>query len=325
MTLRTLATAAILSGLAFALPISGAFAADFPSKPVNLVVPWPAGGGSDILMRMIAEKASDRLGQPVVVVNKPGAGGSIGLSEVADGDASGHTIGMIATGFIAEQYGNPNAPTLDEFKVLAFVGTDPAIMAARKDTGLQTLDDLVVKAQEEPGKIRNANDQRGGTAYVAAALMESVLGIDLTLVPYAGSAPVVQAILSGETQTATPSVTDLIAQHEAGEVTILAVAGENRHFMAPDIPTFTEAGYPLVFGTIRALLAPAGIDPEAAATLEDAILMALADDEFKEAARKAGFTITPMGSKDATAFLENLDADMYPVLQETGLVKVRQK
>lgn len=325
MTLRSLATATILSGIAVALPLLGASAADFPSKPVSLVVPWPAGGGSDILMRMIAEKASGDLGEPVVVVNKPGAGGSIGLSEVADGDTSGHTIGMIATGFIAEQYGNPNAPTLDEFKVLAFVGTDPAIMAARKDTGFETLDDLVAKAKEEPGEIRNANDQRGGTAYVAAALMESVLGIDLTLVPYAGSAPVVQAILSGETQTATPSVTDLIAQHEAGKVTILAVADEERHFLAPDIPTFTEAGYPLVFGTIRALVAPAGIDPEAAATLENAILAALDDEEFKEAAKKAGFTISPMGSDDATAFLKKMDADMYPVLEETGLVRVRQK
>ena len=324
MKLRSLATA-ILSGIALSLPLSVSHAADFPSKPVNLVVPWPAGGGSDILMRMIAEKASGALGQPVVVVNKPGAGGSIGLREVADGDASGHVISMIATGFIAEQYGNPNAPTLDQFKVIAFVGTDPAIMAARADTGFKTLADLVAKAKEAPGKIRNANDQPGGTAYVAASLMESALGIDLTLVPYAGSAPVVQAILSGETQTATPSVTDLIAQHEAGEVTILAVAGAERHFMAPDIPTFTEAGYPLVTGTIRALVAPAGIDPEAAATLEKAILTALDDEGFKEVARKAGFTISPMGSEDATTFLKKMDADMYPILKETGLVKVRQK
>src|SRR5690625_3284823 len=126
--------AAALAGIALSMNLPAAFAADFPSKPVTLVVPWPAGGGSDILMRMIAQKASEALPQPVVVVNQPGGGGSIALGELANGDDSGHTIGMIATGFIAEQYGNPNAPTLDQFQVLAFVGTDPD----RKSTRLNS-------------------------------------------------------------------------------------------------------------------------------------------------------------------------------------------
>lgn len=324
MTFRRIATA-VLSGIALSLSLSVAGAADFPTKPVTLVVPWPAGGGSDILMRMIAQKASGELSHPVVVVNQPGAGGSLALREVAAGDTSGHTFAMIATGFIAEQYGNPNAPTLDQFKVLAFVGTDPAVLAARADTGFETLDDLIAAAKEAPGQLRNANDQPGGTSYVAASLMEQQLGIDLNLVPYAGSAPVVQAILSGETQTATPSVTDLIAQHKTGDVKILAVAGAERHFMGPDIPTFTEQGYPLVTGTIRALLAPAGVDSEAAAALEKALVAVLNDEAFQKTARDAGFTITPMGADDATTFLQELDASMYPVLLDAGLVKVRQK
>ncbi|MGV6876390.1 Bug family tripartite tricarboxylate transporter substrate binding protein [Pseudochelatococcus sp. B33] len=324
MRLRHFA-AIILSGIALSLTLSVAAASSFPTKPVTLVVPWPAGGGSDILMRMIAQKASGVLGQPVVVVNQPGAGGSLALREVAEGDKSGHTFSMIATGFIAEQYGNPNAPALDQFKILAFVGTDPAILAARADTGIKSLDALVAKAKEAPGKLRNANDQPGGTSYVAASLMEARLGIDLTLVPYAGSAPVVQAILAGETQTATPSVTDLAAQHKTGDVIILAVAGAERHFMATDVPTFTEQGYPLVTGTIRALVAPADVDPEAAAALEKTLLSVLNDDGFQKIAREAGFTITPMGSAHATAFLKGLDAEMYPVLHEAGLVKVRQK
>lgn len=319
------AALSILSGLAISLALTSAHAADFPSKPLTLVVPWPAGGGSDILMRMIAQKASDQLKQPVVVVNQPGAGGSLALREVASGDKSGHTFSMIATGFIADQYGNPNAPTLGQFKVLAFVGTDPAVLAARADTGFKTLKDLVAKAKAEPGKLRNANDQPGGTSYVAASLMEAKLGIDLNLVPYAGSAPVVQALLSGEVQTATPSVTDLIAQHKAGDVAILAVAGAERHFMAPDLPTFTEQGVPLVTGTIRALVAPADVDPQAAAALEKALVSALNDEGFKKIARDGGFTITPMGSADATTFVQQLDKDMYPVLLEAGLVKVRQK
>jgi tripartite-type tricarboxylate transporter receptor subunit TctC len=324
MNFRSFAATA-LSAVAFSLSLSVASAADFPRKPVTLVVPWPAGGGSDILMRLIAQKATDELGQPVVVVNQPGAGGSLALREVAEGDKSGHTFAMIATGFIAEQYGNPNAPTLDQFKILALVGTDPAILAARADTGIKTLEELVAKAKQAPGTLRNANDQPGGTSYVAASLMKAQLGIDFTLVPYAGSAPVVQAILAGEVQTATPSVTDLLAQHKSGDVTILAVAGSERHFMAPDIPTFTEQGYPLVTGTIRALVAPADVDPDAAAVLEKALMAALSDESFLKIAREAGFIINPMGTADATAFMENVDSEMYPVLLDAGLVKVRQK
>jgi tripartite-type tricarboxylate transporter receptor subunit TctC len=313
---------AMLAGLAL---VPGAMAADFPSKPITFVVPWPAGGGSDILMRMIAQKTSEKLSQPVVVVNQPGAGGSLALREVADGDTSGHTISFIATGFIAEQYGNPNAPTLDQFKVLSFVGTDPAILAVRPDLGVNTLDEFIEKAKAEPGTIQNANDQPGGTAYVGAAFMETKLGIDLNLVPYAGSAPVIQAILAGEVQSATPSVTDLSAQHASGDVKILAVAGAERHFKAPDVATFTELGYPLVYGTVRAIVAPAGVDPEAAAILEKALLEAMSDPEFTSAAIEGGFTIAPMDGRAGYDFMSMLDADMYPVLLESGLVKVRQK
>ena len=163
MKLRILATI-FISALSVSVLFATVQAANFPSKPVTLIVPWPAGGGSDILMRMIAQKATDQLKQSVVVVNQPGAGGSLALREVAQGDKSGHTFSMIATGFIAEQYGNPNAPTLDQFKVLAFVGTDPTVLAARADTGIKTLKDFIAKAKEAPGKLRNANDQPGGTS-----------------------------------------------------------------------------------------------------------------------------------------------------------------
>ncbi|WP_332719874.1 Bug family tripartite tricarboxylate transporter substrate binding protein [Pelagibacterium mangrovi] len=313
------------AGLTLATMAGGALGQSYPERPVTLVVPWPAGGGSDTLMRLIAETAGESLGQPIVVVNQPGAGGSLALREVADSEPDGYTMSMIATGFIAEQYGNPNAPVLDEFRVVAFVGTDPAVIAVGGGTGIETLDDLIAAAQAEPGALRNGNDQPGGTSYVAASLMEGVLDIDLTLVPYAGSAPVVQAILAGEVQTATPSITDLIAQHEAGEVTILAVSGAERHFMAEDVPTLTELGYPLVTGTIRALVVPDETPDEVFDVLEAAVLEGLSDEAFLETARTSGFSINPLAGEQAETFLQEMDESMYPVLDEAGLVKVRQK
>ena len=173
----------------------------FPSKPVTLVVPWPAGGGSDTLMRLLAPYASKALGQAIVVVNKPGAGGQTGLREVATSTPDGYTVSFIATGFLSQQYNNPNANTIDDFAYVAFVGTDASALTANASTGWKKVDDFVKAAKASPGKIRNGNDQPGGTSFLGIAMMEKALGAKITRVPYAGDAPNVQALLSGEVQT----------------------------------------------------------------------------------------------------------------------------
>src|SRR5690606_27474068 len=135
-------------------------------------------------------------------------------------------------------------------------------LSANASTGWETLDDFVAAAKAEPGKIRNGNDQPGGSSYLAIALMENALGVKVTRVPYQGYAPTVQALLSGEVQTATVSVPDMAEHHAAGTIRILAVAGEQRAEEAPDVPTFTELGYPLVAGTMRAIVAPKDVPEE---------------------------------------------------------------
>lgn len=323
LAFSTMAAGIVASALA--LGSGAAVAAAFPERPVTLVVPWAAGGGSDILMRMLADAASGPLGQPIVVMNKPGAGGSIGLREVANSKPDGYTLGMMAAGFLAEQYNGPNAPKLKEFKSVIFTGNDAAVLAAGSKTGWNTISDLVSAAKAEPGKILNANDQPGGTGFVAEVLMENVLGIKLKRVPYAGSAPVVQALLSGETQTATPALVDLIEHHNAGRLKILAISSQNRHELAPDVPTFTELGYPLIWGTIRAVFAPAGTPDDVIATLEKAMLTALNSPELRERAKVAGFMLDPMGAKATDEFLAKTDNELYPVLQEAGLVRIPRK
>jgi tripartite-type tricarboxylate transporter receptor subunit TctC len=316
---------ALSLGLLLSVACASAFAQSYPSKPVTLVVPWPAGGGSDILMRMIADAASSPLGQPIVVVNKPGAGGSLGLREVASSAPDGHTISMIATGFIAQQYANMNAPELADYDIVAYIGTDPAALSAGAATGWKTLADFVKAAKAAPGKFRNGNDQPGGSSYLAIALMERALGVKVVRVPYAGYAPTVQALLSGEVQTAAVAVPDLVDHHKAGKIRILAVAGDERHAMAPDVPTFKEAGYPLVTGTMRAIVAPKGLPADRLGKLEGALVQGMKSEAFREKAAKGGFSIAPRGSKDGTALIRRMDTEMYPVLVDANMVKVRQK
>jgi tripartite-type tricarboxylate transporter receptor subunit TctC len=321
--------AAIIALLATWVNIAGikdvAAAEDFPSKPITLIVPWPAGGGSDTIMRIIAEPFSKALGQPVVVVNKPGAGGQIGLRETAEAQPDGYTISFIATGFLAQQYNTPNATAIDDFTFLGWVGTDASALTANASTGWKTLSDFITAAKAKPGTIRNGNDQPGGTSFLGVALMERALGIKLVRIPYAGDAPNVQALLSGEVHTSTAAVTNMIDQHKANTVRILAVSGDSRDAKIPDVPTFKELGYNITAGTIRAVVAPKRLAAERQAKLESAFLTAMNDPKLRERASALSFGISPAGSSAATSKVKALDAELYPILAEADMVKFRKR
>jgi len=311
--------------VAYAGAASVAVAQDFPVKPITLIVPWPPGGGSDIIMRMVQEPMTKALGQPVVVVNKPGAGGQIGLRETAESAPDGYTISFIATGFISQQYNAANSKTIDDFIYLAWVGTDADAVTVNVSTGWTTLAEFVAAAKERPGMVRIRTDQPGGASYLATALMERALGIKLARIPYAGGAPGLQALLSGEVQTSMAPGQNMYEYQTAGKVKILAMAAEARHPTMPDVPTFRELGYDFVSGTMRAFVAPKGIPADRVAKLEAAVLAALNDPELRDRADKLGIGVSPAPGVQAAAMVRDLDAQLYPVLLETDMVKVRRR
>jgi len=314
-----------LAALCVALAPALAQSQAFPSQPITLVVPWPPGGGSDTAMRMTAEAASKRMGVPVVVVNKPGAGGTVGIKEVMSSKPDGYTLAMIATGAVFAQYNNPNANALDEMEPVVFFGDDPSAITINPKLPFKTLKELVDHAKANPGKLKNGNDQPGGSSHVAASVFEKGLGIRLTKVPYAGFAPTVQALLSGEVDMASIALPDVIEQHAAGKLRVLGVASSARHFKAPDVPTFAEQGFPLISGLWRVIAAPKGIPADRLKILEAKFIETLSDKEFQEKARAAGFLVTPGGNEMTRKRWAEDDAAMYPVFLEAGLVKTRQK
>jgi len=304
---------------------STVLAQDFPSKPVTLIVPWPPGGGSDTIMRMLQEPMVKVLGQPVVAVNKPGAGGQIGLRETAEAAPDGHTISFIATGFISQQYNAQNANVIDDYTFLAWIGSDADALTVSTATGWTTLAEFVAAAKARPGTIRNANDQPGGGSFLAIALFERTLGVKVSRIPYAGGTPSIQALLSGEVQSTSAPAAILIDQHKAGTARVLAVASDTRHPSLPEVPTFRELGYPLVSGTMRAMVAPKGLPADRAKKLETAILAGLNDPQFLERAKTLGFDIAPADGPSALRMTRELDALLYPVLAEADMVKFRKK
>lgn len=297
----------------------------FPAKPITLIVPWPPGGGSDTVMRLIAEPMGKALGQTIVVVNKPGAGGQIGLRETAEAAADGYTISFIATGFIAQQYNLDKANAIDDFAYIAWVGVDASGITTNTKTGWKTLAEFIKAAKDKPGSIRNGNDQPGGTSFLGVALVERTLGVKLVRVPYAGDAPNVQGLLSGEVQTSTAAITNMIDHHKAGTLKVLAVTGAKREAKLPDVPNLKELGHDLVSGTMRAIVAPKQTPADVKARLEKAALTALDDEGFRKRAIELSFGLDPAGGEEALKRTKALDAQLYPILLEAEMVKFRKR
>jgi tripartite-type tricarboxylate transporter receptor subunit TctC len=284
-----------------------------------MIVAWPAGGGSDISMRLLADALSKQIKVPVVVLNKPGAGGAIGHREIVNAKPDGYTIGMFSSGGIALPYINAQANTFDELQPIAFFGEDPNALQVSIASGIGSLKEYIERARANPGKIKNGNDQPGGSSFIAIALYEKMLGIKVTRVSYAGFGPTVIGLMAGEIDSATVAVPDTIEQHRAGKLKIIGVSATQRHFMAPDIPTFREQGHDVLVGAWRC------IPEDRLRFLETNVLAALKDPEFQDKAKQAGFVVAPGDAKATYQRWKDDDVQLYPILLDAGLVKARQK
>lgn len=325
MNRRSILKLAGAGALSAALPAVQVRAQGYPSGPITLIVAWAAGGGSDISMRMLADALSKRINVPVVVLNKPGAGGAVGHREIVTAKPDGQTIGMFSSGGIALPYLNAQANTIDELEPLAFFGEDPNALQVSIASGINSLKEYVERARANPGKLRNGNDQPGGSSFLAIAQYEKAMNFKVTRVSYAGFAPTVTALLGGEVDSATVAVPDTIEHHKGGKLKILGVSATERHYMAPDVPTFKEQGYDVVVGAWRCLVGPKGMPPDRIAFLESNLLAVLKDPEFVAKAKQAGFIVAPGDAKATMARWKSDDAALYPILLETDLVKARRK
>jgi tripartite-type tricarboxylate transporter receptor subunit TctC len=308
----TLAAGGAAAGLVASAPALRA--QTYPSEPITLIVAWPPGGGSDISMRLLADALSKRIKVPVAVLNKPGAGGAIGHREIATAKPDGYTIGMFSSGGIALQYMNAQANTIDELEPIAFFGEDPNALQASLASGISSLKDYVERARANPGKVKNGNDQPGGASYIAIALYEKALNIKVTRVPYGGFAPTVTALMAGEVDSATVPIPDTIEQHKAGKLKILGVSATERHFLAPDVPTFREQGFDVVVGSWRCIVGPKGMPQDRLRFLESNLTAAMSDPEFLAKAKQAGFIVQPRDGKATYERWKADDAALYPIL-----------
>jgi tripartite-type tricarboxylate transporter receptor subunit TctC len=282
-------------------------------------VPWPAGGSTDLVARLVASGAESHLGQPIVVVNRPGAGGAVGTQALVDADADGYTIAIEGPGLVARPYILPDHPRLDELQPVVWIGGDPLAVAVRADTPWHSLEEFLEEARQRP--ILLSGLQPGSAFYTGTLVFERAMDVEFTKIPYPGFAQMGPGLQSGEIEAGVSLLTDWLPFQEEGSARILAVLDSERHPLAPDVPTVEEAvGLAVEQRLWRTLFTRADVPAERVKVLEEAFLAGMGEPEVLERAAAVGWLIAPADAATAHERWAAADAEAYPVLLDLGMV-----
>lgn len=289
---RLAAAVAVLSSVCGAASAQTAF----PSKSVHIIVPYPAGGGVDVLTRTLGEVVAKQWGQSVVVENRPGAGGVIASQAVVTSPADGYTLIMVASGHATNPllYAKIPYDTFKDFTPVSLLASSPNILLVRADSPYKTLADLISAAQAKPGSLSFAHAGNGTSTHLAGELLKSLAKVDLTAIPYKGGAPAINDLLGGQIPMSFNNGPESVGQLQAGTVRALAVTTADRAPFLPQVPSMSEAVPGYDTGVWWGLLGPAGIPPDVLAKLSRDFVAALNTDAVKERLAKLG--AQPIGS-----------------------------
>ena len=312
-----------------ALATAGA-AQDYPSKPITMVVPFPPGGVADIVGRPLAAVMQKSLKQPVVVINRTGAGGAVGMAAVAKSAPDGYTILMglssISIFPVSDRINGKEPPyEMRDFAPIALVTADPTVLVVRADGPYKTLKDFVAAAKARPGKINYSSSGVYGTLHVAMEIFASSAGIQLFHVPYQGGGPAVTALLGGQVEALASGPAAAIGQIRGGKMRALASWSTERLKLLPDIPTFKELGYEAEFYIWSGVFVPAATPAAIQTRLRAAVREAATSDEFKMAMEKVS---TPVSYLDAPEFKKYWDRDaarLKVAVEKIGRVEEPEK
>ena len=319
-TLRSL----VLSALAFVLCAAGALAQSFPAKPVRMVVPFAAGGGTDIIGRLVAQKVTEAWGQQMLVENRAGGGSVIGTEAVARSAADGYMLLLAAPPFTTNAALLPKLPydSLQDFAPVILVATAPLIVVVHPSLPARSIKELVAIAKARPGQLSYGTSGNGGPQHLAGELLKSMAGIDLLHVPYKGGGPAVVDLVGGQVQLAFASTLTALPFVKVGRLRAIAVTGARRSAILPDLPAVAEAGFPgYETTTWYGILARGGTPPAVIATLNADIARALNLPEVKDRLASEGAEV--VGGTPA-AFAAFIQAEIARVrkLAKTTVIKL---
>ncbi|MGI4802309.1 MAG: Bug family tripartite tricarboxylate transporter substrate binding protein [Janthinobacterium lividum] len=288
--------AAVAAGAALAATaaVPSAHAADYPARPVRVIVPFAPAGPTDIMARILTNYLGAKLNGSVIVDNRPGAGGNIGTAFVARAEPDGYTLLIDSSAFVVNPSLYRRCPydAFADFAPISELGTSPNLFVAGPTSGIKSIADLVARCKADPAAVTYANPGIGTTPQLSGELLKLKASIAMTSVPFGGAGPAVQAVLGGTTPiacVALPPARPLVA---SGSLVPLAVTGEKRWFDLPEVPTMVELGYPdFVADTFQAFLAPAKTPPGIVAALAKASVEILQDPKIAAQLHDAGLEV----------------------------------
>lgn len=298
-------------------------AAAFPEKPVTVVCPWGAGGGTDMLLRALSREAEKHLGQRIIVVNQTGGAGAMGHNDIRMARPDGYTVGMITFELNSLPPQGLVPFTWKDFDPLMRLNSDPAALTVKKTAPYNTIKEFIEYAKVHPGEITIGNSAPGSVWHIAAGLMAEKTGIQVKHVSFDGALPAVNALVGGHIKAVAVSVPEVRGQVLAGNLKILGVMDTVRDELFPGVPTLKEQGVDVEFHTWRGLALPKGVPAEAKAKIINAYKKAFDSTAFKEFAAKASLNLAYQDSVGFSRFLEQNYRDVAAVMKSLNLAKGR--
>jgi putative tricarboxylic transport membrane protein len=279
-------------------------AASYPNKPIHLIVPWAAGGGTDAVARVLGKEAEAFLGTSVVVENRTGGGGAVGHSAVTQAKPDGYTVGLTTVELIIQPHVQDVPYSHTELRPVMQVNSDAAAITVRADSEFKTFEDFIQYAKAHPGEMRASGTGYAGIWHLALLELQGASGTEFTFVPSQGAAPAVTELLGGHIEFVSCSPPEVAAQVEAGQLRMLAVSGDSRHPNYPDVPTMRELGYDVGTTVWRGIQVPVDTPDAIVVKLHDAFKKAYETESFKKTMNNLGLGMVYRDGDDFKKMIE---------------------
>jgi tripartite-type tricarboxylate transporter receptor subunit TctC len=307
--------------LALVVPHS-ASAQEFPNRPIMLVVPYPAGGGNDVIARVVADKMSQNLGQQIVIENRGGAGGTIATRQVAKAEPDGYTL-LIATSSLAinpSLYPHIGYEPRKDFAPIGLIASSANVVLVHPSLPAHSIAELIALAKKEPGKLDFASTGAGSSVQLSAELFAATAGVKLNAVPYKGTGPALTDLIGGHVAIMFSPMAGAVGLVRENKVRALAVTGAKRSPLFPELPTVAEAGLPGYEAVLHyGIVAPAGLPREVVAKLNAALNVALGDEEVRRRLAVGGAEPLPSTPDDYAADIAREEAKWSDIIKKAGV------
>jgi len=316
----------VLGSMAVSMSVTAAFIANasaqsYPARPISIILPFPPGSGNDTVARIIGPKITEELRQPVIVDNRPGAGGVVAADAASRAAPDGHTLFLPSSSVAINMHSaRAKYDLIRDFAAISVVGTLPFVLVVHASLPVGTIKELIALAKRRPKELNYASSGMGGTGHLLGELLRTSTGIEITHVPYKGSGAASTELISGQVHMLFTNLSSMAPHVKSGRLKALGVSGSQRSSVLPSAPTMAEAGYPqLDIGTWFALVAPAATPGAIVARLNLSMVKILGMSDVREQLIRQGVQPSPTTVEEAASFLKKDVAGWGKIIKDAGI------